>query len=215
MCKQKTVVFDVCDTLFYSNTSFEFLEYVFKNNKVKSLYLTLYTAKWSIIFIFGVLLSKVIKRDIIRSWSLSLLEGYPKKVLFNYAEDFVTSQLCSKKVKATNKKLQELKQNHKVLILSASIDPVIDTISAQYGVKCFSSVLEYSGGICTGKLNIDLTGRKLNMLNEQDLSELLVFSDNYSDLELMLKAKEAYAVVHNKKQEQFWSINGIKILRVG
>ena len=210
----KLVVFDVCDTLYYSNTTFDFIEYHTKHQLIKRLLFKIYTSKISPLFILGVFYNKIFNCDIIKDFSIKLLEGDSKERLYSSAENFLDQVLKSKKILELHDVLKNSKEQSRVILLSASIDPVIFAISKKLEVPFFSSELEYDNNLCTGKLKVDLTGEKETKLSTKDFMQMTVYSDNLSDANLMLKAKSAYAIIHNSSQKQFWKQKNVNCIKV-
>ena len=213
---KEIIVFDVCDTLYYSNTTFDFLGFLFSNNWFKKTLFWFYTTKYSPVFVFLVVLSKLLKEDFVKKKSLKLLKGYPKSALESQAVVFVEDVLETKKVRETQRLLQEaIKSSKEVVLLSASIDVVVQAIARRLHVKSESSLLAYENGVCLGYLKSDLSGKKRDYLALDLIDELTVYSDNYTDLSLLKAATNAVGVVCSEEQERFWRKQKIDVLKVG
>lgn len=190
-------VFDVCGTLYASNTTFDFIvEYhKFHRNRLR-------------FFWTQVLLSlpfKILNRMklvSIRQNIIYSLKGESRHELFTFSQFFVERHLEDKRNPETMQLLLNDPLNS--ILMSASIDPVIKAISNQLNVKAYSSVLEYNNeGICTGKLDVDLKGIKSNQLAQSDLE--LVATDNMSDIDLIKNSKLSY-IITNRKNKNDWLI---------
>lgn len=103
------------------------------------------------------------------------------------------------------------------VIASASLQPIVAAISNELDMEYVASRLEEDRGRLTGRYAIDLSGRKEDALaikfGKDVLTKLnLVVSDNYSDLSLMVRAHEAYAVVYSERQRRRWPSGRVHIL---
>jgi phosphoserine phosphatase len=98
-----------------------------------------------------------------------------------------------------------------IVLMSSSIDVVINVIASKMNVDCYCSELEYRNGLATGRLKADLTGVKgdvtQRLLTVADSSvELTVITDNKTDWELMKMAQQRYAVVKSSNEKTFWKM---------
>jgi len=207
-------VFDVCDTLFYSNTTFDFLRFVLaqRGSGGKQNLLKLLSAKWSPLFVGLVVWQKVAGGDPVKAVALHLLAGISRAELYELGRRFVAEFLPARRIARTHELLAGLAQTQtRVLLLSASLDPVIAALAEALGpVEFVSSQLEYDAqGICTGRLQQELTGRKQDALQKlltgrTEPLRLAVATDNFTDHGLVSQAAVRYVVVHNAAAKQFW-----------
>ncbi|MDN5205666.1 hypothetical protein QQ008_30055 [Fulvivirgaceae bacterium BMA10] len=202
-------VFDICDTLYFSNTTFDFIPFVLEREKafLRKVLFKIYTIRFSPIFLSFYFLNKITSIDHCRKYSLLLLSGISKDDLYSYGREFHSQYLKNKEVKETHLKLKEaIKTGEIVILLSSSIDPIVDAISQDFNVQYQSSSLVYENDICTGKLAYDLTNKKhIEVTKFQAGEELItVVTDNFSDQELMKLAETRYAVIYKKSAKQFW-----------
>jgi len=81
-------------------------------------------------------------------------------------------------------------------------------VSERLGIPdVFSSHLSYDKqNVCLGRLKIDLLGNKANCLKSSNILEPYygTITDNYSDLELILKSENSYVVVTDKQYQNKW-----------
>lgn len=207
----KLVVFDVCDTLYRSNTTFDFIRFALKRQQKswKSFLLKLYTTKYSPLFIGFYLLQKINKKDVCKAKSLALLKGISKQTLDDLAEQFRATYLESRKIVQTHQMLHKFKtEDTTIVFLSASIDPVIRAIANAFEVGFFCSDLAYQQEIFTGVIAFEMTGKKqskLATLGLDDQTELTVVTDNFTDKKLMRLAKHRYAVIYSEEARKYWS----------
>ena len=207
-------VFDVCDTLFYSNTTFDFLHFVVAQCGSVGQRATLraLTARWSPLFVGLVVWQKLTGGDPVKAAALRLLAGIPKAELYALGRRFVAEFLPPRRIARTHELLAGLVGGHtRVLLLSASLDPVIAALAEELGhVEFVSSQLEYAAdGRCTGRLQHELTGQKQHALRQvlgsgTEPARLAVATDNFTDRELVTQAAVRYVVVHNAAAKQFW-----------
>jgi phosphoserine phosphatase len=207
-------VFDVCDTLFYSNTTFDFLRFVLaqQGSGGKQKVLKLLSAKWSPLFVGLVAWQKVAGGDPVKAGALRLLAGISREQLYALGRRFVAEFLPARRIARTHELLASLAQTQtRVVLLSASLDPVIAALAAALGsIDFVSSQLEYDAqGICTGRLHQELTGQKQAALqtlltNKGEPLRLAVATDNFTDHGLVSQASIRYVVVHNAAAKQFW-----------
>ncbi|WP_193765253.1 haloacid dehalogenase-like hydrolase [Hafnia paralvei] len=202
-------VFDVCGTLFDSNTTIDFIRFYHSRKKNKGLTIKCY--------FYCSFIGKVINRlgfFSIRDSVVRTLEGVSKYELNALASEFYEESL-KEKYKIEVLELLRTIPSSESLLLSASIDPIISMISSKLGVSAFSSLLEYDDrDIATGRIYYDLKGKKLSVV-EGEID--LVVTDNYSDIDLISIAKKIYLVTNKNNREHWVGIlksNCIDIKRV-
>jgi phosphoserine phosphatase len=206
---KKIIVCDVCDTLYKSNTTFDFLRYLFRSgDKVKFFQLQLLSSKWSPIFYFFLVTGKFMKRDLVRQLSLKLLAGSSPDNLLQKAKQFCEQFLIGRINKPIFELLMREQKDNLVFFVSSSIYPVVKTIAEQYKFSFLSSMLSVKDGKITGTLSIDLTHQKHQevkiLMQQYSIDKLLVITDNRSDIKLVEMADEKYVVVGSEKEKGFW-----------
>lgn len=206
------IVSDVCNTLFDSNTTFDFVLFVMKRKQNEKAVNDLYSfrRKGSFLFLQDYLSNKMFNRDFAKSRMISYLSGINKDTLLDFAEQFYEKELKFKRINEIVEKIDEIrnKSGKKLLLASASIDPIIEVINIKIKADGYiSSKLGFRDNFCTGKIIFEMKGNKLTEIEKKypNINNLTVFSDNHSDFELMKKAKERYAISYNKKSNRFWS----------
>ncbi|MBX9852758.1 MAG: hypothetical protein K2X86_13525 [Cytophagaceae bacterium] len=202
------IVSDVCDTLFYSNTTIDYCGFVLRKQGrvLPAIILKLSVSKKSPLFYFLAILSRLCNFDFAKFIAVYFLKGILKSDLDKYADNFVSQELRNRKIDKVFSLIAQYK-NARLILLSSSLDPVVSAIAKSFSAEFASSQLGYIQGVCSGKIYFEMKGRKLEILkkNFQKLSsDIIVISDNASDWELMSYAKEKYAVVYNDKQKKFW-----------
>ena len=209
MIKSKLVVCDICDTLYRSNTTFDFLDFVASKNVAKKFWLNLIRSKFSPFFYVLTTATVVFKTDFGRVMALRLLAGRSSVEIYTLAKEFYENFLVQRsnaKIFAVLKKEQE----HGVVILvSSSIDPVVEVIAEKNRMDFICSTLEVKKGIITGRIHRDLTGRKhlvvKDKMEKERLNDLLVITDNRSDWELVKMAGQRIVVVQSENQKTYWN----------
>lgn len=210
MVTHKTCIFDIDGTLFDSNSTFDFFEYFFSTTK-----------NYRILkFILGNKLAKIINRVLFRIFSLDLkrmlyiamLRNKSYSELSFYAKAFCYDFLSYKKKKETFALLKELRTEN-IYFVTATMDFLAEQIVAYIreelsleNISVGSTKLAYNNNICTGKIEMDLLGKKLYYLFSLGLKRTfdIVVSDDLSDLELMKNSKMSY-VVFTKKNYSKWN----------
>ncbi|WKE66791.1 hypothetical protein PVT67_06005 [Gallaecimonas kandeliae] len=199
-------VFDVCGTLYRSNTTFDFIRYFRKG----SLSLTFLDVK--IVKIPLLLIGKVLGIDLYRLIFIRLLKGFSRLELDNAAESFYDNFLSGKKINEVHFLLEDEKLSGKEIALcSASLDLIISVISRNLEVDNFyaTNLLFNDQDICKGSISNDLLGRKDTIFS--DTHELdLVATDNKSDKNIIMNAKRKY-IVSTTKDVSFWLKNKLKV----
>jgi phosphoserine phosphatase len=215
--KRELVIFDVCNTLYDSNTTFEFIRFVLERKfPAKLFYFHLLTKRISPLFIYWTIIGKLQKKDILRNEAVRLLRGVKKDKLLDLANDFYQSQLRLKAMSDILQLLEEKKLDNEVWLFSNSIDPVIQAIATNLKVNYVASELEYdSNDMFTGHFKRDLSGKKqvaFKELFETSRSIEMMCSDNKSDLEILKLAKKPVVIIYKSSDRAFWqSLNPVFI----
>jgi phosphoserine phosphatase len=203
--EKKLIIFDVCGTLYDSNTTFDFIKFFRRD----SIYIKL--LGWRPIKLLLVALGKVISLDIYRSLFIYSLKGIERTTLIEAANDFYEHVLQYKKIDVTHQLLERSKQQIGVDVLycSASLDIIVQVISERLGGRYQASSLSFSSdGICSGFLSNDLLGKKDVSFKDMDIE--LTVTDNISDLALLKISKNSF-VLSKKKHISFWQENGFTV----
>ncbi|MDB5263190.1 MAG: hypothetical protein JWQ14_2471 [Adhaeribacter sp.] len=204
-------VFDICDTLFYSNTTFDFIRFVLETKKMSRQMqrYKYYTRRTSPLFLALAVLQKLTKTDWPKKLSLQLLRNIPKTELYELGRQFEAQYLVTRTIAETHQMLATLRKEGKtVVLISASLDPVVAAIAQAMGVAFRSSELAYDAeDKFTGHLKFEMTGQKLNALREMlshQESKFAVATDNFSDFDLVEAACQRYVIIYNEKARNFW-----------
>lgn len=209
------MLFDVCNTLFDSNTTFDFLEYYFEKKRLnsKSLSLKLIVKKYSPVHVILKILTFVYSKDFYKIAGVFLLRGQNIKTVEDSARDFVRNVLSTKKIKGAFEILE--KNISSTILLSSSIEPIIKIIAEENGIKKYhASKIEHSNGTYTGRIISDLTGIKESKVASILKDDCLVITDNKSDFNLVKLASQKVIVIGHVTEKKFWEkLNPIYIYR--
>ena len=199
-------IFDICGTLYHSNTTFDFLEYFLKDTSIYYRYYNILrkTIVWRL---FNKIAVKLLRMDMTRIIALCFLKGYTYDELKDAAQSFYNEYLIPhQNVKVIDSlKSLSLDPHNKIIIVSATLDFIADIISRHVPCQsCYSSQLAYQNGVCQGKLSVDLLGRKVEKIFA-DFERYFegVYTDDLSDMTLLEKAKEKNIIVYPKTKEKW------------
>lgn len=197
----KNVYFDICGTLYESNTTNDFIYYISDKNIFNSL---MFKSKF--IIILNLLILKLTGRNLLREFYYSKLSGISKEKLLKLAEKFYVDFLINKKIDFSHHLFEKYKkQNTKIHLISATIDPVCFVIANELNIDhYYSSELKYDESeICLGGLKKDLAGIKSKMIDEKNID--VVITDNLSDIDLIKNSKKVY-IISKKSKYKKWKV---------
>lgn len=198
-------IFDVCWTMYRSNTTFDFIRFIYKTEGINSFRLAFLNSKIGKVVVL--LIGKLIGRDIYRELFVGLLEGFTRNDLEKLSENFYYNFLLKNKIDYTFQIFNKIDVNE-IVLCSASLDIVVAYIAYDLKVDFFASELEFKNEICTGKICKDLLGVKNSILGNKKID--LVVTDNLSDLELVMKSSES-VILSTSKNVNFWKRNGLTV----
>ncbi len=194
---------DVCHTLYDANTTYGFLDRCLVTNPG---YAVLMKRRGSV---FERVKARLFPgQDIIRQQAVALLAGAPKQSLTEAAHDYV--QTLSGITPVQDYIRGQQADGVQVYLVSSSLDLLVDAIAQQLGVAgWFASRLGFNQGVCSGKLESDLTGTKDRIIREHfaDAAAIEFVSDNFSDancIPLVQSFRPVYAR-QNLRARAFWS----------
>lgn len=202
----KIAIFDVCDTIYKVNTTFSFLDHFFENNKQYLLFRKI--SKLFPIKVFNYFFHKVFKKDLIRIYATSFLRGKEVQEIQNDCQDFVNTGLVQEIKDTTVAMLNQYKdQGYQIVLMSGSYAFIIEEVAKYFNVDHFyASKLNIVDGKYTGMYSEDVLLSKYELLKREfeDIDELIVVSDNKSDLALMQASDQAFAVCNKSDDMRFW-----------
>lgn len=207
--KKTLVVCDVCDTLFDSNTTFDFIRFTLRrDDRFRFIILQSISSRYSPLFYFMTFLGKIVGTDLIRVIGIFFLKNRREDQLLDLANRFFDDYLVSRKNHLVFRLLEQ--QKGKIILLSSSISPIVKVIASHYGFGFVSSELDFISSITTGKLSTDLRGKKhivlRKLIDDSDINinNLVAISDNHSDYEMIKMANQRYVVIKSEKDKTFW-----------
>lgn len=204
----RIVLFDICGTLYKSNTTYDFLKFYFRRkNGLKGFLLAVllsrsFNAIWLIIHL-------LLPSWDIRAFLISFIKGEPVSEVEPAARQFV-NEFLRQRERSVMARLKEYKEGDvdTIVLCSSSIEPVVRAIASDLNVEVYGcSRLEVESGAYTGRLAFDLQGKKHEWVdrsfNLANFSEVICFSDNLEDLPLMVRADKRFVVAKEKRKE-YW-----------
>ena len=208
-------VFDVCDTLYYSNTTHDFIRFLHRRGSRarKSFRFNSLNHKLSPLRYLLIGVSVASGSDVFRRANVGLLKGLTGEELTAAAREFVAEFLEARKIEQTHLMVRELKdKGFRVVLSSSSVEPVVRAVAESLGVdEYYAAGLELAGDSCSGRLADDPTGRKLEALKGCGEIEYAI-SDNVSDAQLLKAARKGVAVVHDPRKRRFWQDLGLELI---
>lgn len=211
-------VFDICDTLYYSNTTHDYIGFVAQRrfSLLKYLLYKVLNSSISPLRYFFIISAKFFGIDFHKKFNIRLLKGLSRKQLEEDANEFVTFFLFDKKITETHLMINKLlMQKIKIVLCSSSIEPVVKSIAKSLYVRDYvSTKLKFVGEVCLGKIQEEIAGNKILALQRKDFKPpfFCAVSDNYSDTLLLQKADDKIAVVHSNKSFIYWNGQSVKII---
>lgn len=207
---QSVAVFDVCDTLFSTNTTTDFLRFYGERTNDRKIQATLkrWSSHRSPVFYFGALACRLLGWDIPRARLIGTMRGHSKADLEAAAAQYASTELARRIVVPVNDRLKEhLQRGDRIILASSSLDVVIEAIARNLGVEWVASEVGFVDGTCTGRLVNDLTGRKqaaISALLPPDAS-LHVYTDNRSDGALLRMAERCTIILPAGSKGERWA----------
>lgn len=209
-------VFDLCNTLYFSNTTFDFIEYALRKNhsRFRLGFFHLISKRFSPIGILLLCIEKFCYKDLIKVLAVRQLRGLSRNELNDHAERFVSEYLRQRKIHEIHQMLQRVKKSDAMIyLMSESLEPIVRAVSNELEVGYFGVKLRFCDGYSTGHL--EGGGQKLDWVSGIDHDILTAVSDNKTDCLLLEKADHGYAVIQYARYSRFWrtfpSIKHIKV----
>jgi phosphoserine phosphatase len=221
MVKKNLVVADICNTLFDSNTTFDFIKYCVETGKIKhsTLLYEISLERNLPLYWLLVLLNKMTKKDLHKTIAVALLKNSFVQTVDEWACEFY-EKFLNKHVLSQSIDILKMYEKEKIVLVSSTIHPIAGVIAKQLGFDQFiATELESQKGRYTGNIAKEISGRKLMMLTERyggaGFSIETIITDNFTDKELVLCSDKKFTICYNNKQERFWKkIPGVNIIRI-
>lgn len=181
-------VFDICGTLYRSNTTLDFIRFLHPRFSIL-LFCFPMRAVDRLLRIFGV--------DLIRHLAVRSLRGVTRARLQEKAEDFVQNILSRKII---DESMELIKAHPEAMLASATIEPIAKAVCRSVGCSSYvATELEYREEICTGRMVRDLLGKKSEIVRGNIGA---VVTDDVSDWDLVEHSEVAYFV--SSEQDVAW-----------
>jgi phosphoserine phosphatase len=206
--KENIILIDICGTIYSSNTTFDFMDYIFSRDEkyMRFRYISQY---WLIKYI-NIVFLKLFKFDFVRYCLIVFLSGYSRIEIEKNVEFFMENILEDRKYHNIIEIINKLNiPENKLILVSATLDCIAAQVASKLNITEFhASELEYRNNICTGKIKHDLLFHKLErILREGYLPPYNVtISDNVSDINLMKNSAFSYIIVSKKNEKKWYSI---------
>jgi len=209
-------VVDVCGTLVRDDTTLGLLRHHFASDGKRPFRYMLFramTARRSPVRLAFSVLEKLTGRHLLKHAAVWLLAGDRVETLNQSAAEYAARILAHRRVVSVWTLLDVPVRTGRVVLASASLEPVVAALAAALGARHVASVLDHRAGVLTGRYASDLTGQKELALIEKYgpnvlAGQVCAISDNFSDRPLLEKAAQAYVVVHRESHRQRW--HGLK-----
>lgn len=197
---KKIIVFDVCGTLYDSNTTIDFVLFILRSQGRVLLLLKYRLLNIKLISYIG---SRVFRYNL-RDQLLLKIDGLSVSRVNEHAVNFIEEYLSKRQNKVVFdffKKSVESSERE-VYLASASINPIIDALSSKYCVKSISSTLfQDASGCYDGRIRCDISGKKDVFLKSiYDVDKIDEFySDNIEDIPISQISKQYFFVCNGFK----------------
>lgn len=210
--RAEVYVVDVCGTLFRDDTTLGLLRHHFGKDKGRAwrrwLFNLASTRRSPFWFAFAVA-EKLSGRHLLKHFLLRLLAGDRVAALEDSAREYAGILLSEKRIPAVWELLESAFDMKRVVLASASLEPVISALADSTGVRYVASTLEQYDGVLTGRYKTDLTGQKSQALLCKYGKEILggqvcVFTDNFTDRALVESAAYSYIILHKSTHRERW-----------
>lgn len=210
------VVFDVCDTLYATNTTVGFLRH--RKTKSAERALARWTSRRSPYFYLGAASARLVGFDLARQRLVAALRGETREFLERTAQDYVQRVLEPLANGEVHRRLRNHQSaGHRIVLMSNSLDLVIKPIADLLDAEFRASTLGFDGDRCTGTITADLTGRKSEALIDLRRGAdgpLWVYTDNRSDRDLLALADNKVIVLPRSGTQSEWGESGSDYIRL-
>ena len=204
---------DVCGTLVYDDTTLGLLRVHFSQQPERQWRLPMLralTAHRSPFRLGIAVIERLTGKHVLKHLLVRMLVNDTVSSLELNAEVYAQWLLDNRKVPAVWNVITSAIKDKRIILASASLQPIVSALAKQLGVRFVASELESSDGVLTGRYKRDLTGLKLQALSDlmdNDLSSRFydAISDNITDQELLSGAKRAYVVLHKASHKERWA----------
>lgn len=215
-------VVDVCGTLVRDDTTLGLLRHHFAQTpqqRMRRFVFTAMTASRSPIRLGFAVLERLTGKHLLKHAAVKLLAGDRADALDRSAAQYAAVLLKERRVASVWPLIEQAARAGRVVLASASLEPVVACLAADIRSRHVASQLEQQSGVLTGRYAKDLTGEKEQAIVEKYGADVLAgrvcaISDNFSDRPLLEKAAQAYVVLHRESHRQRWQALNATFLQV-
>lgn len=205
-------VVDVCGTLVRDDTTLGLLRHHFRRTGRRfgrAWFFDSMTRRRNLIWFGFAVAEKLSRRHLLKHFAIRFLAGEAVDSLQESADEYASWLLAERKLDSVWQRLEQPLVNDRVVLASASLDPVVAALANAMGVDYVASSLEEKDGRLTGRYALDLTGQKEGALARRLGKEVLagvecVLTDNLTDKTLVEKARRACIVLHDPTHRVRW-----------
>ena len=178
------LLLDICWTTYFSNTTFDFVDYVVKR---KSYHLAHSVRKTRFGQVCSALLFHLLRRDLMR--------GMSEEEIMQQARLFIDRLDANQR---NTNAWDIILQYSDIRLISTTISPIAYALADKYHWQVMSTnELIFSRHIATGKTAAFNPSDKLTSLQLSSLPAFDILTDNTSDLDLILRSHHAYIITYN------------------
>jgi HAD superfamily phosphoserine phosphatase-like hydrolase len=204
----KIALFDVCGTLYNSNTTYDFHEFFWKTRNPRKYLFIKFMRGFPTRYAFY-LLRKLFKLHTLRDTLAHWLKGVALDEVQQASADFIRLDLEGKQRTDIIQMLEHYRnQGYHLLLMSGSYTFIVAEIARRFQVDHFvASELATDHGVFTGTYAQDILHQKKEVFVSlyPEVSDLVVVTDNRTDLALLQMAAQGYAVAATPKNATFWN----------
>jgi HAD superfamily phosphoserine phosphatase-like hydrolase len=205
-------VFDLCETLYAENTTLGFVRFFHARYGRRSgtVLIDMLCSRRRPVFYFLAALHRFLSLDLHRWALVRSLKGYERTQLTEVAQAYAAEMLPRTAISETQNRLDEHRAaGDRVVIVSNSLDVVVEAVAEQFGVEWYASRLGYRDDRCNGRIEHDLTGRKASLVaslveNQPVAPVIHAYTDNLSDRDLVEAADRPTIIIPTGRTRARW-----------
>ncbi|MCB1692432.1 MAG: haloacid dehalogenase-like hydrolase [Pseudomonadales bacterium] len=205
---EKILLVDLCGTLYHANTTWAFLRWYFKDER-----------SFRTFDRFGRMapiaaLNRLWPGDVRRLRAIGYLAGHQRESLSRAANTFLDSLDVIRDVEEKVRSLADL--HDRAVLVSSSLDFIVEAAAPRFGFESFHATrLAYEDGICTGRIERDLLGRKHEVIREEFGGALITMvTDNRGDANCIPLVTKVIGVAgaDRRADVNFWSTRAREVI---
>ena len=203
---------DVCGTLVRDDTTLGLLRHhlaLAPNRRIRYALFRAMTARHSPVRLGFAILERLAGRHMLKHIAVKLLAGDSAEEVARSAAQYAAFLLKERRVSSVWSLIESAMHTGRVVLASASLEPIVACLAAELGARHVASQLEQQDGVLTGRYAEDLTGQKERAMRDKYgasilASRICAISDNLSDRALLEQASLAYVVLHRPEHRRRW-----------